>query len=132
MKGEIEMNMKIHVFTKRLDALVVSPSINVANTYTVNSCSICASPMHSTQILHLHRSFLSIRWNKQTLSMTTESSKLDLTLRHMIRDGGTIQTFRGSKIREEHLRMLKPIILPNFRHNSTISLRLKCLLLHLN
>jgi hypothetical protein len=47
LKGETEMNMKIDALTKRLDTLVVGPSINAANTYTVDSCSICASPMHS-------------------------------------------------------------------------------------
>jgi hypothetical protein len=66
------------------------------------------------------------------LSMTIESNQLELTLRLIIWDGGTIQTFHGSKIREEHLRMLKPNILPDFRHNNTISLLLKCLHLHLN
>ena len=49
LKGETEMNMKIDALTKRLDALVVGQSINAANTYTVDSCSICASPMHSAQ-----------------------------------------------------------------------------------
>ena len=48
LKGETEMNMKIDALAKRLDALVVGPSINVASTYVVDSCSICASPMHST------------------------------------------------------------------------------------
>jgi hypothetical protein len=47
LKGETEMNMKIDALTKRLDALVVGPSINAASTYAVDSCSICASPMHS-------------------------------------------------------------------------------------
>jgi hypothetical protein len=48
LKGETEMNMKIDALTKRLNALDVGPSINAANTYIVDSCSICASPMHST------------------------------------------------------------------------------------
>ena len=43
LKGETEMNMKIVV------GLAIGPSINAANTYTVDSCSICASPMHSAQ-----------------------------------------------------------------------------------
>jgi hypothetical protein len=41
------MNMKIDALTKRLNDLAVGPSINAANTYTVDSYSICASPMHS-------------------------------------------------------------------------------------
>jgi hypothetical protein len=40
LKGETEMNMKIDALTKRLDALVVGSSINAANTYTVDSCSL--------------------------------------------------------------------------------------------
>jgi hypothetical protein len=47
LKGETEMNMKIDALTKRLDTLNTCPSINVAHTYTVDSYSICASPMHS-------------------------------------------------------------------------------------
>ena len=43
------MNMKIDALAKRLDALVVGPSINASSTYAVDSYSICASPMHSTQ-----------------------------------------------------------------------------------
>ena len=39
LKGETEMNMKIDALTKRLDTFVVGPSINDANTYTVDSCS---------------------------------------------------------------------------------------------
>jgi hypothetical protein len=49
LKGEIELNMKIDVLTKRLDALNVGQSINVANTFTVDRCSVCVSPMHSAQ-----------------------------------------------------------------------------------
>ena len=49
LKGEIELNMNIDALTKRLDALSVGPSINAASTYTIDSCSICASPMHSTE-----------------------------------------------------------------------------------
>jgi hypothetical protein len=41
--------MKIDALTKRLDALSTSPSINAATTYTVDSCSIYASPMHLVQ-----------------------------------------------------------------------------------
>jgi hypothetical protein len=34
---------------QRLDALSVGKSINAANTFRVESCSICASPMHQAQ-----------------------------------------------------------------------------------
>ena len=49
LKGETKLNMKIDALTKRLDTLSTGPSINATNTYTVDSCSICASPMHLTQ-----------------------------------------------------------------------------------
>jgi hypothetical protein len=39
--------MKIDALTKRLDTLNVGQSINAENTITADSCSICASPMHS-------------------------------------------------------------------------------------
>ena len=49
VKGETELNMKIDALTKRLDALSTGPYIIAAHTYTVDSCSICVSPMHSAQ-----------------------------------------------------------------------------------
>ena len=126
------MNMKIDALAKRLDALIVGPSINAASTYAVDSCSICASPMHSAQNCPSTLVFTEYSMEQATLSMTSKSSQLDLILRRIIQDGGTIQTFRGSRIREEHLQMLRPIILSDFRHSSTISLHLKCLPLHPN
>ena len=41
--------MKMDALAKRLDAFVVSLSINAASTYTVDSCSICMSLMHLAQ-----------------------------------------------------------------------------------
>ena len=49
LKGETELNMKIDALTEKVEALSVGQSINVANTFNVDSYSICASPMHSTQ-----------------------------------------------------------------------------------
>jgi hypothetical protein len=71
----------------------------------------------------LHWYFPSTRWNKRTLSMITESSQLDLTLRCIIQDGGTIQTFHGSKIREAP-QNAKTQYLPGFQaqqHNQPTS-----------
>jgi hypothetical protein len=47
LQGEAKLNLKINALTKRLDTLNVSQPINATNTFTVDSCSICASPMHS-------------------------------------------------------------------------------------
>jgi hypothetical protein len=49
LKGEAELNLKIDALTKKLDALNVNRPINAANTFNVESCSICASPMHLAQ-----------------------------------------------------------------------------------
>jgi hypothetical protein len=49
LSGEAEMNLKIDVLTKRLDTFNISRPINAANTFTVESCSIYASPMHLAQ-----------------------------------------------------------------------------------
>jgi hypothetical protein len=43
------MNLKIDALTKRLDTLNVSWPISAANTFIVESCSICASLMHLAQ-----------------------------------------------------------------------------------
>jgi hypothetical protein len=49
LKGEAKLNIRIDALTKRLDTLNVGQYINATNTFTADSCSICASPMHSTQ-----------------------------------------------------------------------------------
>jgi hypothetical protein len=64
LKGEAELNIKIDTLTKMLDTLNVGQSVNVANTFTADSCSICASPMHQHRIFHLCQFFLSTRRNK--------------------------------------------------------------------
>jgi hypothetical protein len=46
LKGETELNLKMDAIVKRLDALNVGQPINAANTFAVESCSVCASPMH--------------------------------------------------------------------------------------
>jgi hypothetical protein len=46
VKEDIERKVKIDAFTKKVDALVLGKSINDANPFHVDCCSICASPMH--------------------------------------------------------------------------------------
>ena len=40
LKGDTKLNMKIDALTKKVDALAMSKSINTANTFNVDSCSI--------------------------------------------------------------------------------------------
>jgi hypothetical protein len=47
LEGEAELNIKIDALTKRLDTFNVGQSINAVNTFTADSCSICAILMHS-------------------------------------------------------------------------------------
>jgi hypothetical protein len=49
VKEDVELKMKIDALTKKVEALVVSKSINDANPFHVDCCFICASPMHLTQ-----------------------------------------------------------------------------------
>ena len=49
LKVDTELNMKIDAFTKKVDALVVGKSINAANTFNIDSCSICTSLMPLAQ-----------------------------------------------------------------------------------
>jgi hypothetical protein len=41
--------MKIDALTRKVDALTVDRSIKTANAFSIDSCSICASPMHLTE-----------------------------------------------------------------------------------
>jgi hypothetical protein len=45
-KGKTELSLKMDAIVKRLDAFSVGQPINAANTYAVESCFVCASPMH--------------------------------------------------------------------------------------
>jgi hypothetical protein len=48
-KGENELAQRMDAIVQRLDALSVGKSVNAANTFPVECCSICASPMHQAQ-----------------------------------------------------------------------------------
>jgi hypothetical protein len=48
-KGETELAQRMDAIVQRLDALSVGKSVNAVNTFPVESCSICASPMHQAQ-----------------------------------------------------------------------------------
>jgi hypothetical protein len=49
LKGEQEMTQRMDAIVKRLDKLSVGKPVNAINTFPVESCSVCASPMHQAQ-----------------------------------------------------------------------------------
>jgi hypothetical protein len=49
LKGETELAQRMDAIVKRLDALSVRKPVNAANTFPVESYSVCASPMHQAQ-----------------------------------------------------------------------------------
>ena len=49
VKGEVELNLRMDAIVRRVDALSVGKPINAANTFLVESFSVCASPMHQAQ-----------------------------------------------------------------------------------
>jgi hypothetical protein len=46
LKGEQELTQRMDAIVKRLDALSVGKPVNAANTFPIESCSVCASPLH--------------------------------------------------------------------------------------
>jgi hypothetical protein len=49
LKGEQELTQRMDAIMKRLDALSVGKPVNAVNTFLVESCSVCASPLHQAQ-----------------------------------------------------------------------------------
>jgi hypothetical protein len=49
LKGDTELSQRMDAIVRRLDALSVGKPVNAANTFPVESCSVCASPMHQAQ-----------------------------------------------------------------------------------
>jgi hypothetical protein len=49
LKGQAELNLKMDAIVKRLDALSLGKPIAAANTFPIESCSVCASPMDQAQ-----------------------------------------------------------------------------------
>ena len=49
MKEDTDLRMKIDALPKKADVLTVGQSINAANAFNIDSCSICASPLHLAQ-----------------------------------------------------------------------------------
>jgi hypothetical protein len=45
LKGEQELTQRMDAIVKRLDTLSVGKPVNAANTFPVENCSVCASPM---------------------------------------------------------------------------------------
>jgi hypothetical protein len=46
LKGDTKLSQRMDAIVKRLNALSVEKSVNAANTFPVESCSVYASPMH--------------------------------------------------------------------------------------
>jgi hypothetical protein len=49
LKGKSELTQRMNAIVRRLDALHVEKPVNATNTFPVESCSICASPIHQAQ-----------------------------------------------------------------------------------
>jgi hypothetical protein len=49
LKCEQELTQRMDAIVKRLDDLSVGKPVNAVNTLAVESCSVCASPMHQAQ-----------------------------------------------------------------------------------
>jgi hypothetical protein len=49
LKGVQELTQRMDAIVKRLDELSVEKPVNAINTFPVESCSVCASPMHQAQ-----------------------------------------------------------------------------------
>jgi hypothetical protein len=46
LKGEQELTQRMDAIVKRLDALSMGKPVNAVNTFPVDSCSVCASPLY--------------------------------------------------------------------------------------
>jgi hypothetical protein len=49
LKGDTELSQRMDAIVRRLDTLSVGKLVNAANTFPVESCFVCASPMHQAQ-----------------------------------------------------------------------------------
>jgi hypothetical protein len=49
LKGEQELTQRMDAIVKRLDALSMEKPVKAVNTFPVDSCSVCASPLHQAQ-----------------------------------------------------------------------------------
>ena len=46
VRGKAELNLKMNAIVRRLDALSLGKPTAAANTFPIESCSVCASLMH--------------------------------------------------------------------------------------
>jgi hypothetical protein len=103
VKEDIELKMKIDALTKKVEALVVSKSINVVNPFHVDCCSICASPMHLAQTCPSLSAFV---------ESPMEAIQWTLFLRLTILGGATTLTFswKQSQPMNQWGALIKPLI----------------------
>jgi hypothetical protein len=46
LKGEQKLTQRMDAIVKRLDALSMEKPVKAVNTFPIDSCSVCASPLH--------------------------------------------------------------------------------------
>jgi hypothetical protein len=49
LNAEQELTQRMDAIVKRLDALSMEKPVKAVNTFPVESCSVCASPLHQAQ-----------------------------------------------------------------------------------
>ena len=52
MKDDAELREDVKVLKRQVESLVLNKPVNVADTYQVDVCWLCTSPMHFTQNCH--------------------------------------------------------------------------------
>jgi hypothetical protein len=87
------VHLRVHLIcislAKKVDALAVDRSINVANAFNVDSCFFCASPMHSTQNCPSSPAFVECSMEQvNAFNDFLESNPADLIRRLTIQGGG--------------------------------------------
>jgi hypothetical protein len=95
LKGEQELTQRMDAIVKRLDELIVGKPVNAINTFPVESCSVCASPMHQAQNCP---SMTVFEMEQVNAFNAFKSRPVDHILRHIILGGGITLIFLGNRI----------------------------------
>jgi hypothetical protein len=95
LKGEQELTQRMDAIVKRLDALSMEKPVKAVNTFPVDSCFVCASPLHQAQ--NCPSMVVFSEMEQVNAFNNFQSIQLAHTLKLTILGGGTTQIFHGSR-----------------------------------
>ena len=95
---DLDIRSRLDNLTRKVEALALGRGMNSVNQVQSETCSICASPMYTTQMCPSAAGYLDFYIEQENALNNYENHLLVHFQRHTIKIGGTILISHGGKI----------------------------------